>query len=37
MLVRKSLFHYSDPMECHVHRPCRPEDPGEYKIHGIYI
>ena len=34
MSARKSPLHYSDPMECHAHRPNRLEDPVKYEIHG---
>lgn len=38
MSVRKSLLHYSDPVECHAHHPCPLEDPVEYETHGkMYI
>lgn len=34
MSARKSLLHYSDPMQCHAHRPCRLENAVEYNVHG---
>ena len=33
MSVRKSPLHYSDPVECHAHRPCQLEDPVDCEIH----